>query len=67
MKNRFIAFTNEEVLYLLTCLSCFRLHFVEETQEARDLYLELLKERDMKFVLFGEGMENWMTYLKLVI
>ena len=50
MKNRFIAFTNEEVLYLLTCLSCFRLHFVEETQEAKNLYLELLKEKDRRLL-----------------
>ena len=50
MKNRFIAFTNEEVLYLFTCLSCFRLHFVEETQEAKELYLELLEERDRRLL-----------------
>ena len=50
MKNRFITFTDEEVLYLLTCLSCFRLQFVEETQEARDLYLELLKEKDRRLL-----------------
>ena len=50
MKNRFITFTDEEVLYLLTCLSCFRLQFVEETQEARELYLELLKERDRRLL-----------------
>ena len=50
MKNRFITFTNEEILYLLSCLSCFRLHFVEETQEARNLYLELLRERDRRLL-----------------
>ena len=50
MKNRFITFTDEEVLYLLTCLSCFRLQFVDETQEARELYLELLKERDRRLL-----------------
>ena len=50
MKNRFITFTDEEVLYLLTCLSCFRLQFVEETQEARNLYLELLKEKDKRLL-----------------
>lgn len=50
MKNRFITFTDEEVLYLLTCLSCFRLQFVEETQEARELYLELLKEKDRRLL-----------------
>ena len=50
MKNRFIAFTNEEILYLLLSLSYFRLHFVEETSEARDLYLELLKERDRRLL-----------------
>ena len=50
MKNRFITFTDEEVLYLLTCLSCFRLQFVEETQEARGLYLELLKEKDRRLL-----------------
>ena len=50
MKNRFITFTDEEVLYLLTCLSCFRLQFVEETQESRNLYLELLKERDRRLL-----------------
>ena len=50
MKNRFIAFADEEVLYLLTCLSCFRLQFVEETQEARGLYLELLKEKDRRLL-----------------
>ena len=50
MKNRFIVFTDEEVLYLLSCLSCFRLHFVEETQVARELYLELLKEKDRRLL-----------------
>ena len=50
MKNRFITFTDEEILYLLTCLSCFRLQFVEETQEARNLYLELLKEKDRRLI-----------------
>lgn len=50
MKNRFIAFTDEEVLYLLSCLSYFRLQFVEETQEARNLYLELLKEKDRRLL-----------------
>ena len=50
MKNRFITFTDEEILYLLTCLSCFRLQFVEETQEARNLYLELLKEKDRRLL-----------------
>ena len=50
MENRFIAFTDEEVLYLLLSLSYFRLHFVEETSEARDLYLELLKEKDRRLL-----------------
>ena len=50
MKNRFIAFTDEEILQLLLSLSYFRLHFVEETQEARDLYLELLKEKDRRLL-----------------
>ena len=50
MKNRFITFTDGEILYLLSCLSCFRLHFVEETQETRNLYLELLKERDRRLL-----------------
>ena len=50
MKNRFITFTDEEILYLLSCLSCFRLHFVEETQEAKELYSELLRERDRRLL-----------------
>ena len=50
MRNRFITFTDEEILYLLSYLSCFRLHFVEETQEARDLYLELVKEKDRRLL-----------------
>ena len=50
MKNRFITFTDEEILYLLSCLSCFRLQFIEETQEARNLYLELLKEKDRRLL-----------------
>ena len=50
MKNRFIAFTDEEILHLLLSLSYFKLHFVEETSEARDLYLELLKERDRRLL-----------------
>ena len=50
MKNRFIAFTDEEILHLLLSLSYFRLHFVEETQEARELYLELLKEKDRRLL-----------------
>ena len=50
MKNRFITFTDEEILYLLLSLSYFRLHFVEETSEARDLYLELVKEKDRRLL-----------------
>ena len=50
MKNRFIAFTDEQILHLLSSLSCFRLQFVEETPEARELYLELLKERDRRLL-----------------
>ena len=50
MKNRFITFTDEEILHLLLSLSYFRFHFVEETQEARNLYLELLKEKDRRLL-----------------
>ena len=50
MKNRFIVFTDEEIFHLLLSLSYFRLHFVEETSEARDLYLELLKEKDRRLL-----------------
>ena len=51
MKNRFIVFTDEEILHLLLSLSYFfRLHFVEETSEARDLYLELVKEKDRRLL-----------------
>ena len=50
MKNRFIAFTDEEILHLLLSLSYFRLHFVEETSEAKELYLELLEERDRRLL-----------------
>ena len=50
MKNRFITFTDKEISYLLSCLSCFRLYFVEETSEARDLYLELLREKDRRLL-----------------
>ena len=50
MENRFIAFTDEEILHLLLSLSYFRLHFVEETSEARDLYLELVKEKDRRLL-----------------
>ena len=50
MVNRFITFTDEEILHLFLSLSYFRLHFVEETQEARELYLELLKEKDRRLL-----------------
>ena len=50
MEDRFNVFTDEEVLYLLSCLSYLRLQFVEETQEARELYLELLKEKDRRLL-----------------
>ena len=45
-----ITFTDEEVLYLLSCLSYLRLQFVEETQEARKLYFELLREKDRRLL-----------------